>query len=556
MAWLHLRRGGLEVLRYRLPAAHAGGQVVVGRGDTSDIALPSDVVSRVHAVFERVDGAWWVEDRSRHGTFRDGRRISREALDGDVTLRIGEYDLAFTEASAAREATVMVAAAGFEEVVGTDAGRMHVRRARALILGGGNEGRRVELKASRCTVGGLGATVVVEPSLQTDAAILHVVRGRVMVEPGSQPVFLEGEPVFVRTPVLEGETIAVGGVQVEIQSDVRVHGVDGPERFGDLVGSTPVMRQLFGLLDRVARHQAPVLLVGESGTGKELAAQAVHEASPRAEGPLVVVNCGAIPPTLVESHLFGHERGAFTGADRRRDGAFQEAHKGTLFLDELGELPLDVQARLLRALESGEVRRVGGSRAEYPDVRVVAATHRNLPDMVAAGTFRQDLFYRLAVLTARMPALREHRVDIPDLARALLRRHHPGATLTEEAERALMVWSWPGNVRELRNVLTRAVVLGGSRIDAGSLSFDPWSASPGGPTSSAGGAPAPLAAADAGADLPRSAAEASARQDEIDRRAVLDALARASFNRSAAARLLGIPRSSLIYRMMRLGIEG
>lgn len=529
--------------------------MVVGRGDSCDIALPSDVVSRVHAVFERVDGAWWVEDRSRHGTFREGRRISREALKGEASLRVGEYEVVFTEAPGEREATVMVASAGFEEVVGTESGRMHVRRARAVILGGGNEGRQVELKASRCTVGGLGATVVVDPSLPTDAAILHVVRGRVMVEPGSQAVYLEGEPVSARTPVLEGESIAVGGVKVEIQSDVRVHGVDGPERFGDLVGSAPIMRRLFGLLDRVARHQAPVLLVGESGTGKELAAQAVHEASPRAEGPLVVVNCGAIPATLVESHLFGHERGAFTGADRRRDGAFQEAHKGTLFLDELGELPLDVQARLLRALESGEVRRVGGSRAEYPDVRVVAATHRNLPDMVAAGTFRQDLFYRLAVLTVRMPALREHRSDIPDLARALLRRHHPGATLTEEAERALMVWSWSGNVRELRNVLTRAVVLGGNRVDAGALSFDPWSAG-GASASAAPGAPAALAAADAAADLPRSAAEAAARQDEIDRRAVLDALARASFNRSAAARLLGIPRSSLIYRMMRLGIEG
>jgi DNA-binding NtrC family response regulator len=294
------------------------------------------------------------------------------------------------------------------------------------------------------------------------------------------------------------------------------------------------MRRLFGILQRMAAHEAPVLLTGESGTGKELAARGLHEQGSRMDGPFVAVNCAAIAENLVESELFGHEKGAFTGATQRTDGAFQRAHGGTLFLDEIGEMRVDLQAKLLRALESGEVRRVGGSAPEFPDVRLVAATNRHLPNMVQQGAFREDLYFRLAVLTVRLPPLRERPDDIGALARALLVRNHKGARLSDSAAEALKGYEWPGNVRELRNVLTRAVVMGGDHIGAADLTFNPW-------------------AFEAAPEAPPATGTSALRDRE--RELIADALRRCEGNRTHAARLLGIPRSSLLYRLKKLDLQ-
>jgi DNA-binding NtrC family response regulator len=229
------------------------------------------------------------------------------------------------------------------------------------------------------------------------------------------------------------------------------------------------MRAVFEVLDRAARTDATVLLEGETGTGKELAAEAIHRASPRADGPLVVVDCGSLPPDLIESELFGHERGAFTGADRRRLGAFESAAGGTLFLDEIGELRLDLQPKLLRVLERREVKRLGSEEVRAVDVRVLAATHRDLRTEVNAGRFRSDLYYRLAVLRVALPPLRERVEDLPDLVEALLDAQlgaeaatdAGAARLRTPAVRAqLRAAAWPGNVRELRNYVERVVALG------------------------------------------------------------------------------------------------
>ncbi len=310
--------------------------------------------------------------------------------------------------------------------------------------------------------------------------------------------------------------------------------------FGESVGSSPAMRRLFGVLRRMAAHDAPVLLTGDSGTGKELSARALHDHGARHGGPFVALNCAAIAEQLFESELFGHEKGAFTGATNRAEGAFQRADGGTLFLDEIGELRLDAQAKMLRALESGEVRRVGGGTAEFPDVRIVAATNRNLQHEVSAGTFRADLYFRLAVLTVRLPSLRERREDIGLLARTLLARHHPGATLTPDAVAALEQYDWPGNIRELRNVLTRAYVLGGPTINASDLQFNPWAFD---------GAPA------AAAFGPPTLAPSPSVHSPHDEREVLAAALRAAGgNRTRAARELGMPRSSLLYKLGKHGI--
>ncbi|HEY3358814.1 MAG TPA: sigma 54-interacting transcriptional regulator [Polyangia bacterium] len=242
------------------------------------------------------------------------------------------------------------------------------------------------------------------------------------------------------------------------------------ERFGALLGRSPAMRRCFALLERAAETDSTVLLEGESGTGKEITADSLHRQGPRGDGPFVVVDCGAIAPNLIESELFGHEKGAFTGATAARAGAFEQADGGTLFLDEIGELGAELQPRLLRFLEKREVRRVGGGGGRAVDVRVVAATNRRLDDLVAAGGFRQDLFYRLAVIRVELPPLRRRREDVPLLALELARRlrpdRDPASWLDDHALAVLQSHDWPGNVRELRNVVERLAALPELRPEA------------------------------------------------------------------------------------------
>ncbi|MBI4704490.1 MAG: sigma 54-dependent Fis family transcriptional regulator [Deltaproteobacteria bacterium] len=270
------------------------------------------------------------------------------------------------------------------------------------------------------------------------------------------------------------EVLASGSLDLEIgQSRLRL--VLGTEHspveaapsgsFGPLVGSSTAMRAVYSVLGRAAATTTPIILTGESGSGKELAARAVHESLPRASGPFEVVDCGGLPATLIESELFGHERGAFTGAVGARAGAFERGNGGTLFLDELGELPLELQPKLLRALGEGQIRRVGGQSAQRTDVRIVAATNRDLRREVNSGRFRADLFYRLAVIQIRLPPLRERLEDLPELVasvlQAIARDREIEVTIEPDAElvASLARHSWPGNVRELRNYLEHLVVL-------------------------------------------------------------------------------------------------
>jgi DNA-binding NtrC family response regulator len=235
---------------------------------------------------------------------------------------------------------------------------------------------------------------------------------------------------------------------------------------GDLVGSSPQMQEVYGLIRQVAPSRAAVLITGESGTGKELVARAIHELSPRRAGPFVALNCAAMPDTLMESELFGHEKGAFTGAVERRAGSFEMAQNGTVLLDEIGDMPMGTQAKLLRVLEDQRVRRLGGKNEIQLDVRVIAATNAPLDNSIKDGKFREDLFYRLNVFPIPLPPLREHLEDLPQIASSLLedlnKKHNSKVTdLSPEAVARLSTYHWPGNVRELRNMLERAVILTG-----------------------------------------------------------------------------------------------
>jgi DNA-binding NtrC family response regulator len=260
-----------------------------------------------------------------------------------------------------------------------------------------------------------------------------------------------------------GTAVRVGNSVFRIESNGggSLVSVSESRSFGELVGASLEMRQVYSVLERVAPTHATVLLEGETGTGKDVAARSLHAASPRAGGPFVPVDCGAIPENLIESELFGHVRGAFSGAVHDRKGVFEEAHGGTLFLDEIGGMPLSVQAKLLRAIETRSIRRVGGNVERPVDVRIVAATNCSLAARANQGTFREDLYYRLAVIEVRLPPLRARREDIPLLAHHFHRRFAgPEATLPATFVTMLTTRSWPGNVRELRNFIERSVSLG------------------------------------------------------------------------------------------------
>jgi DNA-binding NtrC family response regulator len=275
---------------------------------------------------------------------------------------------------------------------------------------------------------------------------------------------IEGMRVFDAV-VDRPTTIEIGSTTIKLAatSDSVELPLSTQTRCGPLLGRSAQMRRVFDILRKVAPTPTTVLLTGESGTGKEVAARAIHELSSRSEGPFIVVDCAALPPTLIESELYGHERGAFTGADRSRKGAFEEAAGGTLFLDEIGELPLDLQTRLLGAIERRQVQPLGGAKARPIDVRLVAATNRDLRREVNRGTFRSDLYFRLAVVTVEMPALRDRPEDIPLYVESFIQEYSAeGQPLQIDPAtiQALQKQPWPGNVRELRNALERAAALG------------------------------------------------------------------------------------------------
>jgi two-component system response regulator PilR (NtrC family) len=322
-----------------------------------------------------------------------------------------------------------------------------------------------------------------------------------------------------------------------------------------LLGHSAPMRQLREMIARVARSQAPVHVAGESGTGKELAARLIHLSGPRAEGPFVAVNCGAIPGELMESELFGHKRGSFTGAVADKKGLVQSADGGTLFLDEVADLPLHMQVKLLRVIQEKTVRPVGETEEQPVDVRLLSATHKNLAELVAAGKFREDLYYRINVIEMRVPALRERAEDIPELAQLILGRlarriDGEAVEITPEAVAKLGSYGFPGNVRELENILERALTLcAGGRIQPDDIRLQTV------------GRPDPVAPrVEAPAAVPMEMAPAAGgalgdKLEDMERDAIVRALTQTRYNKTAAAKLLGVTFRALRYRIKKLGIE-
>ncbi|MFO7875958.1 MAG: sigma-54 dependent transcriptional regulator [Desulfovermiculus sp.] len=326
----------------------------------------------------------------------------------------------------------------------------------------------------------------------------------------------------------------------ELKSKMK-GGVDS----GEIIGTSPAMHRLMDMVATVAPSEATVLITGQSGTGKELIARAIHAGSNRSAGPLVTVNCAALSESLLESELFGHEKGAFTGADRRREGRFVQADQGSIFLDEVGEMSIPMQAKVLRVLQDGEIQRVGGDRIITVDARVIAATNKNLQAMVSQGSFREDLYYRLNVVHLAVPALKKRSEDIPVLAQHFLhayadRNQKKIKDFTPQAMDRLLKHTWPGNVRELENAVERAVILSpGEYIGEQDLPANI-------------GQPPREKVADT---QPVTQAEGEDSLDDLEKAAVSRALAKAAGNKSEAARLLGITRRTLYNKLEKYGLN-
>jgi DNA-binding NtrC family response regulator len=351
----------------------------------------------------------------------------------------------------------------------------YVRRGKLVVLSGPDKGKTLVVDQPELTIGSKQDSdlVLSDPTVSRLHAVLIESAGGYLIRDmdSTNGTYLDG--VLVREAFLDfGRTVSLGETQMKfVPFEQRIEVFPSSENvFGEVYGQSLEMRNIFGVLERVSSTDVTIVLTGETGTGKELLARAIHGRSLRARGPFVVFDCGSVAENLIESELFGHEKGAFTGATSSRQGVFETAQGGTLFLDEIGELGLDLQPKLLRVLETREVKRVGGTMTGRIDFRLIAATHRDLATEVKAGRFREDLFYRISVLRLRIPPLRERKEDIPLVAHQLLRNlssEYKIGVVPEAARETLEIlisYDWPGNIRELRNVLSRTIAMGGQKV--------------------------------------------------------------------------------------------
>ncbi len=349
---------------------------------------------------------------------------------------------------------------------------LHLRRCTLTLLGpDGRPVREYSFEKEEVSVGAMSDNDVVvkdQTASRYHAKIVQENSGYVLVDLRSTNGSFVNKVRIREAFLTPGTTIAIGQTRFRFNAQEEQVAIvpSDSDRCGDIIGGNAGMRQLYSILEKIAPTATTIVIEGETGTGKEVVAQSVHKLSPRSKGPIIIFDCGAVPPNLIESELFGHEKGSFTGAVMTRQGLFEMADGGTLFLDELGELPIDLQPKLLRVLENREVRRVGSSKSTKVDVRIIAATNRNLEDEVKAGNFRQDLFYRLSVVRIRLPALRERTDDVGLLVSHFLEHQRYNRTPSGEkrsrgispaALQVLQRYNWPGNVRELVNVIERAV---------------------------------------------------------------------------------------------------
>jgi len=528
-------RHGEELLRVAL-----GDRTTIGRSADCDVSLPDPGLSRVQAVVERRGEGWVIVDRSGRGTRVGGTDAAEATLEDGAEVAFGTWRALFrASAPGGHDDTAGGGATGVRPVEAAPAApaRLRVRER-------GRE-RLLPLPPQGLAVGSAPGNALVLDDPYVSARHLRVEpragRWQVVDLGSTNGTSLGGVRVW-RAELPPGLPLSLGDCEIVLEVGTPREGRP-PGSYEGMFSLDPSMRQVFDLVDRVADSDASVTVLGETGTGKELVARALHARSRRRDGPFVPVNCAAIPETLMESEIFGHEKGAFSGADRQRKGAFEEADQGTLFLDEIGELALELQAKLLRVLELGEVKRVGASRPLQVSVRVVAATHRDLRAQVRARKFREDLYYRLCVVPLAVPPLRQRQGDVRALAQRFLDAAAPrGLALrwSEEALRRLEAYDWPGNVRQLRNVVQRALLFRGEGqvLPGSAVTFEDArpSAAPGGD--------------DATLYLP------GLTMEDVEREAIRLSLRRHRGKRAAVVKELHIAKSTVMKRIAQWGLQG
>jgi len=516
-------------------------RMTLGRGSEADIVVPDGEVARLQAVIEWDGKNHRITDLSGRSLPVAGQRVESTVLVDGADVVLGQFRAAYMLGLADSDAGES------RSRIRTESGEPEAGDLpRELVVSASWPDGKAPLsrQLSHSMEVGSGAQSpfrLDHPTVSARHCKLHRHGGRLLLTDlgSTNGTWVNGLRIYeIELPL--GARFRVGPFEVVVNQVRGGATAPGSSEFEGIVSIDPAMRALFAQIDKVAGSSAPVAIFGETGTGKELVARAVHRRSARAASSWVPLNCSAIARELMESELFGHEKGAFTGATGARSGALNEADGGTLFLDEIGELPIELQAKLLRAVDLGEVKSVGASRPITVDVRFVCATHRLLTEEVRKGRFREDLYYRIAVATLFVPPLRQRKSDIPLLWDHFISRlAPPGAKLqlSEEGHRALVGHGWPGNVRELRNVVQRALLASsGSRIEVSDIQFDQRSS-------------APATGKDEVVD-PR-----DMTLEQIERAAIEIVMRQLKGNRRAASRQLDIAKSTLLKKLADYQLE-
>lgn len=524
-----------------------GSTTKMGRSPKNDVVLPESEVSREHAAIYLIEGQHLLKKTGQGRLWINETEQDQKILNPGDQFKIGPWEAKFIQAGqpAFDEEPTQVTQAGRSptQAIAQESSVQPRQNLKLQIKQANHSPKLIPVGNRALNIGADPRNDIVLDDSTVSGRHLKVVPEATQIWvydlDSTNGTYLGGVKVREARWDLNAP-LKVGNCELQLYQDSQEtkppHHESG--KCGELIGTTIPMKKLFGQIRQVAPTQATVLTLGESGVGKELVARAVHELSAVSKGPFVALNCGAISRELIESELFGHEKGSFTGATRQHDGAFGQARGGTLFLDEIGELPLELQPKLLRVLENHQYRRVGGSDELHSDARIIAATHRDLSAMVRNKKFREDLFFRLFVLPLSVPSLREHLEDLPLLVQTFLEEFSPGVpkSLSSEALKKLLGHGFPGNVRELRNILLRASLMSrGDEIQVEDILF-----------------PESLSGVGESEEFPFKGIE---KIEEMEKVLILKALQAHSWNKAQTAKSLGIAKSTLFSKIKVYQLE-
>ena len=462
MQYILFTKKGLPFLKQQLDQK----KITLGRDPSCDIQLCDPAISRQHAIIEWRDASFWIKNLSQNGIWISGEAVPEMPLKKGQRVQIGSWELELLEEKEEAQQETVVSDIKATQILN------YFKEVKELSVVESVLGNQ-KFKQTEIRIGSAPDNDYIisdDPYVSAHHCRIHKNPQAYWLQDfgSTNGTWMDGRKIE-EAPLDREGTITVGKTKFPYRVfpiREKIRGVNKAS-LGKLVGSSLAIRETYELLEKVAPSEATILIVGETGTGKELAAQCIHENSHRNKQPFVAINCGAVPESLIESEFFGHEKGAFTGASERKLGVFEQANHGTLFLDEIGEMPMELQIRLLRVLETQRVRRIGGHAENPVDVRIVAATHRNLQQRMQQNLFREDLYYRLHVISIPMPSLRERLDDIPILAEHFLKQLLPPGMekhYSPAAMEKLKKMPWRGNVRELKNTIQRAILLGSGEV--------------------------------------------------------------------------------------------